>query len=62
MRSCSPSSMPSASAGKVSVMRFIHNKCMGRRSVNPNMVAANTAITSARLLESKNCIAFRILS
>ena len=60
--SSSAPSMPSAIAGTESVIRFIHNKCTGLNTVNPIIVAANIVITSLRLLESRNCMVFLILS
>ena len=62
MTSFSASSMPSAMAGKVSVIRLIQRMCTGLRMEKPISVAANTASTSARFADSRNCMALRMLS
>ena len=62
MMSGSAGSMPSARAGKQSVIRLIHSRWAGLRTVKPSMVAEKIASTSARLEESRNPMAFRMLS
>ena len=62
MMSGSASSMHMASAGRESVMRLIHSRCVGSRMVKPMSDATNTAMTSARLDESRNWMALRMLS
>ena len=58
----SASSIPRATAGRVSVIRLIHRMWTGFRMENPISVAENTASTSARLAESRNWMVLRILS
>ena len=58
----SASSMPSASAGKQSVTRFIHRRCTGFNIVKPMSVAAKMLITSLMFEPRRNWIALRILS
>ena len=62
MTSLSGASMPKDSAGKQSVMRFIHKRCAGLKIVNPASVAMKMDSTSDRLDASKNCIDLRMLS
>ena len=61
MTSGSAFSMPSASAGKQSVTRFIHSRCTGSRMVKPSMVAKKMLSTSLMFEPSRNWIALRML-
>ena len=61
MISGSAFSMPSASAGKQSVTRFIQRRCTGSRMVKPIIVAKNMLSTSLMFEPSRNCIALRML-
>ena len=58
----SASSMPMASAGKQSVMRLSHRRCVGSRMVKLKSEDAKTATTSARLEDRRNWMALRMLS
>ena len=62
MMSGSASSMAIASAGKQSVMRFSHRRCVGSRIVKPTSEATKTEMTSARLEESRKAMDFLMLS
>ena len=62
MTSPSASSMPSASAGKQSVIRLIQSSWTGWKIVKPIIVATNTERTSAMLAESRNWMTLRMLS
>ena len=52
--SLSPLSIPSAKAGRLSVIRLIHRMCAGSSSVKPSMVAMKMPTTSLRLELSRN--------
>ena len=54
MISGSPRSIPSASAGKQSVIKLIHRRCTGSKMVKPSRVATKMVSTSAKLEDSKN--------
>ena len=54
MMSFSGFSIPSANAGKQSVIRLIHKRCGALKIVKFNMVAIKMDNTSARLEASKN--------
>ena len=58
----SASSMAMASAGKQSVMRLSHRRCVGSRIVKPMSDATKTAMTSARLDVSRKAMDFLMLS
>lgn len=63
MLSGSGFSIPSASAGRLSVIRFSHSSCTGSSGLSrQNNMHRNTVKISPRLQESKKCIALRILS
>ena len=62
MTSPSASSIPSASAGRESVMRLIHSSWTGWKMVKPISVATNTERTSAMLADSRNWMTLRMLS
>ena len=55
-------SMPSARAGKQSVIRLMNSRCTGCSSVKPISVAKNTPSTSLMLEASRNWMALRMLS
>ncbi|MPN07113.1 hypothetical protein SDC9_154379 [bioreactor metagenome] len=62
MTSGSPGSAPRDNAGKLSVTKLTHNKCIGLNGVaHPNSIAKNNATISPILQESKNTIDFFIL-
>ena len=62
MMSGSASSIAMASAGKQSVMRLSHRRCVGSRIVKPMSEATKTEMTSARFEDSRNAIDFLMLS
>ena len=62
MMSASPCSMPSARAGKQSVIRLMNSRWTGLSRVKPSRVAQNTPSTSLMLEASRNWMALRMLA
>ena len=62
MMSGSLFSMPSASAGKQSVMRFIQSRCTGSSIVKPMSVAEEYGKHFGEVGGEENCIALRMFA